>query len=927
MSWNGQDYINYAGAYYDHSGSTSSWTDSSSDDDDGMVREILVEKLEEYDPRIFNIDFNDLEDLQKIGGGNFGAVWKSMYFGTEVAVKQLLDIDDEDMHKYITREMLTLRDVRHPNVVQLMGLCKHASGIYIVTEFIGGGNLRKLLKNRNIDLPWLLRTKIAIDVAMALTYLHSRGIIHRDLKSQNLLVDEGYRIKVCDFGFSRVVDKSEFMTVCGTDEWMAPEVRLGKMYDERADIFSYAMVLTEIITRNKPVERLPGRGFQFDTELFRRSSPADTPKPLSQLAIQMAHGDPAQRPSFKQCLKVLKSLRKQLEGEQDGVISANSSHRLSQKFELTYMQVSVTDDTSSVSALEKRDQVSSPGDAAASSSAAASAPAVVSTPSTPVSTSPPSVPADHSGSSTVDDDGSKRQLRAVADFKARHDSELSIKQGDVLVFKGLDALQGLIEAELNGEIGWLPKNVVQELQDDANEPTHRPTIVATTSTSSPDNSQRMESFFSAKSKNTKSDSKSTPKSSKSTKSKNTKSDSKSTPKGDSSASSSKNDGSKSTRAEPVKKRGKFRSLFSRKKKIREVGLNLAEDALDTIIIKMAENIKLLTHEGFERTFLGSEACAWLVANRYGKNTKAVQKLMRYLLQRRVLFSPADPASTEFNDKYPYRFQLVEWQETKLLNADKTWQGTSRRPNEVVHSLIKLLTTCVAKYVSKDDKNVNFTRLASSADFRKICLLASELQKVNIEKMSNNEERVTFWVNVRNFLVLLAHVRWGRPTTPDHRQALFSDLRAFIGYHQWTIGEIEKIMILGIGSLPSVDPRAKIPTTGKNPIMLLPLYDGTKTCVAIAKYSPESFGDILEEVVRDWLSQSIKIDRDKVQLVLPYQLRKLSSQFNHSGTDILTLLTGYLSSEVKRFLSSVQQKNQRLSLKYESYNWQPNYPCH
>ena len=68
-----------------------------------------MEKLETYDPRIFNIDFNDIEDLRKIGGGNFGAVWHGTYFGTNVAVKQLLDVDDEDMHKYITREMLTLR--------------------------------------------------------------------------------------------------------------------------------------------------------------------------------------------------------------------------------------------------------------------------------------------------------------------------------------------------------------------------------------------------------------------------------------------------------------------------------------------------------------------------------------------------------------------------------------------------------------------------------------------------------------------------------------------------------------------------------------------------------------------------------------------------------------------------------------------------
>lgn len=69
----------------------------------------LVENLKELDPNFFNIDFNDLEDMVEFGGGNFGEIFKGNFFGTEVAVKRLLDVDDEDMHKYIEREMMTLR--------------------------------------------------------------------------------------------------------------------------------------------------------------------------------------------------------------------------------------------------------------------------------------------------------------------------------------------------------------------------------------------------------------------------------------------------------------------------------------------------------------------------------------------------------------------------------------------------------------------------------------------------------------------------------------------------------------------------------------------------------------------------------------------------------------------------------------------------
>jgi hypothetical protein len=109
------------------------------------VREILIEKMEEHDPNIFSINFDDLEgffshgrtlgnltkftfllffvtlssDFKKIGEGNFGRIWRGDYLGTTVAVKQLLDVDDEDMHKYIEREMLTLRQMRHPNILQV----------------------------------------------------------------------------------------------------------------------------------------------------------------------------------------------------------------------------------------------------------------------------------------------------------------------------------------------------------------------------------------------------------------------------------------------------------------------------------------------------------------------------------------------------------------------------------------------------------------------------------------------------------------------------------------------------------------------------------------------------------------------------------------------------------------------------------------
>lgn len=275
----------------------------------------LLRKINSLDPQIFNIDYKDLENVQAIGGGNFGQVSRGVYFGTEVAIKQLLDVDDKDMHKYIEREMTTLKDMRHPNVVQFMGLCRHGTDIFIVTEYIGGGDLRHILKDETKELPWLLRARIATDVAYAMTFLHSKGIIHRDLKSNNLLVADNWKIKVCDFGFSRRVNKGELMTLCGTDEWMAPEVSCGVRYDEKADVFSFGMVLTELITRKKPALRTPAKGYRFQADAFKKIVPPDCPPELVELAILCAEQEPEKRPAFKDVLPKVKALQTRLEAE------------------------------------------------------------------------------------------------------------------------------------------------------------------------------------------------------------------------------------------------------------------------------------------------------------------------------------------------------------------------------------------------------------------------------------------------------------------------------------------------------------------------------------------------------------------------------------------------------------------------------------
>jgi LIM domain kinase 1 len=143
--------------------------------------------------------------------------------GNPVAVKELLNVEDDYIRKLIAREVILLKNVRHQNCVSWLGVCSYQGSIFLITEYVPGGDLRKVLKTET-NLPWSLRIKIIVDICAAMTYLHSRKIMHRDLKSKNVLIESPtFVAKLCDFGFARIHSMPNEMTVkVGTEEWMAP---------------------------------------------------------------------------------------------------------------------------------------------------------------------------------------------------------------------------------------------------------------------------------------------------------------------------------------------------------------------------------------------------------------------------------------------------------------------------------------------------------------------------------------------------------------------------------------------------------------------------------------------------------------------------------------------------------------------------------
>jgi serine/threonine protein kinase len=209
-----------------------------------------------------------------------------------------------------------LKGIHHPNIVQFMGLCKHDSGTYLVTEFVAGGNLKDFLE-RN-DPPWKMRVIMAMDIAVALNFMHKKGLVYRDIKPENLLLTENGRIKVCDLGLARTQNKMNYMTIAGSDDYMAPEVLLGEKYDEKCDVFGFGVLLGVIVARKKMPMRKEKTHYAFDLRAVEKLIPPGCPSRLKQLVIDCCKANPNDRPDFKEALNMLKDIQKEVEFGEDG---------------------------------------------------------------------------------------------------------------------------------------------------------------------------------------------------------------------------------------------------------------------------------------------------------------------------------------------------------------------------------------------------------------------------------------------------------------------------------------------------------------------------------------------------------------------------------------------------------------------------------
>ena len=255
-------------------------------------------------PDDFELDAEEVTCHEKVAAGAFGDLYRGVYCGTDVAIKILRNVTtDSAQFAEFLQEVNIMRKVRHRNVVQFIGACTRRPSLCIVCEFLPGGSAFDWMRVHGPPRPAQL-LRWAADVARGMDYLHKRRVVHRDLKAANLLLDEGGGVKIADFGVARVVDAGPGVLTAetGTYRWMAPEVIEHAPYGAPADVFSFGILLWELLTARVPYESLSP--LQAAVGVVQRglrpTIPPSCPAELADLMRACWTKRPEDRPGFEE---------------------------------------------------------------------------------------------------------------------------------------------------------------------------------------------------------------------------------------------------------------------------------------------------------------------------------------------------------------------------------------------------------------------------------------------------------------------------------------------------------------------------------------------------------------------------------------------------------------------------------------------------
>ncbi|XP_026195158.1 mitogen-activated protein kinase kinase kinase 9 [Anabas testudineus] len=318
----------------------------------GIPEEIRDTSEQQYSVpplHLLEIDFSELTLEEIIGVGGFGKVYRAVWRGSEVAVKAARRDPDEDVEQTlesVRQEAKLFAMLNHPNIMALLGLCLQEPNLCLVMEYARGGPLNRALAGKRI--PPCTLVDWAVQIARGMYYLHSQAIvpiIHRDLKSSNILILERVEmedlsnktLKITDFGLAREWHRTTKMSAAGTYAWMAPEVIRSSTFSKGSDVWSYGVLLWELLTGEVPFRGIDGLAVAYGVAMNKLALPIPStcPEPFARLMEDCWSPDPHSRPHFTAVLDQLTTI------EESGFFEmpAESFHSLQDDWKLEIQEM------------------------------------------------------------------------------------------------------------------------------------------------------------------------------------------------------------------------------------------------------------------------------------------------------------------------------------------------------------------------------------------------------------------------------------------------------------------------------------------------------------------------------------------------------------------------------------------------------------
>ncbi|XP_025029208.1 mitogen-activated protein kinase kinase kinase 10 [Python bivittatus] len=263
-------------------------------------------------PPPLEIPFQELELDEIIGVGGFGKVYKGVWRGEEVAVKATRQDPEEELTvtvENVRQEARLFAMLSHPNIIALKAVCLSPPNLCLVMEYARGGTLNRALAGKKVP-PHVL-VNWAVQIAQGMNYLHHEAlvpIIHRDLKSINILILErienedlsGRTLKITDFGLAREWHRTTKMSAAGTYAWMAPEVIKHSLFSKSSDVWSFGVLLWELLTGEVPYREIDALAVAYGVAMNKLMLPIPStcPEPFARLLEECWRPDPHARPDF-----------------------------------------------------------------------------------------------------------------------------------------------------------------------------------------------------------------------------------------------------------------------------------------------------------------------------------------------------------------------------------------------------------------------------------------------------------------------------------------------------------------------------------------------------------------------------------------------------------------------------------------------------